>query len=100
MKPLIIIPDANQKTITMTIEDFKKTIGEVWEEGYKEGQTMKQINSFPLVSATPYIDTIKQGPSSVCNEATVANEVTNKRLFNEINTINNCAEELKLKNIW
>ena len=52
MKPLIIIPDANQKTITLTIEDFKKTVSDVWEDGYKEGQATRKSNLSDWITTT------------------------------------------------
>lgn len=90
MKPLIIIPDANQKTITMSIEEFKKIIGDVWEEGYKEGQVKEKTNSFPYISTTPYIQPFKQGPSctfdeasSICSEAKTVDNFINKRTYDK-----------------
>ena len=80
-KPIIIIPDENQKTITMSIEEFKKTISEVWEEGYKEGQAMEKTNSYPF----PWITTTN-GPSCACSthseDKTVDNFI-NKRTYDK-----------------
>lgn len=99
MKPLIIIPDSNQKTITMEIEAFKKIISDVWEEGYKEGQEKGKTNSFPYISTTPYINLCEQGPSSVCdsrNEAKTVDNFINKRTYDTGSSI---SKETKT-NVW
>jgi hypothetical protein len=90
MKPLIIIPDSNQKTITMEIEAFKKIISDVWEEGYKEGQEKGKTNSFPYITTTPYIQPFEQGPSityddasSICSEAKTSDNFINKRTYDK-----------------
>lgn len=82
MKPLIIIPDSNQKTITMTIEDFKKTITEVWEDGYKEGMTKNNSLTMPYSPNYPFISTTEITCGS--NEATtVTTNVDKKRTFDK-----------------
>lgn len=90
MKPLIIIPDGNQKTITMEIEAFKKLIGDVWEEGYKEGQEKEKTNSFSYISTTPYLNLCEQGPScaydeasSICSKAKTSDNFINKRTYDK-----------------
>ena len=90
MKPLIIIPDGNQKTITMSIEEFKKLIGDVWEEGYKEGQVIEKTNSNPLpwitTTTSPHIRYETEGPSCCCSdhsEAKTVDNFINKRTYDK-----------------
>lgn len=93
MKPIIIIPDENQKTITMSIEEFKKTISEVWEEGYKEGQIIEKTKcgEFPWKTPTnPYhhdhVHYDIEGPSCACNihsEAKPVDNFINKRTYDK-----------------
>lgn len=90
MKPIIIIPDSNQKTITMTVEEFKKTIGEVWEEGYKEGQQVTKMNLTPYYPTTPYEPYCD---SDKCMTTTTTN-IINKRTFKN----DKCA--VNSDNIW
>lgn len=103
MKPIIIIPDENQKTITMSIEEFKKTISEVWEEGYKEGQAMENLRTYPY----PYITTTNpahihyetEGPSCVCsgyNEGKTVDNFINKRTYDKGSSI---SKDAKI-NVW
>ena len=103
MKPLIIIPDANQKNITMSVEEFKKIISEVWEEEYKEGQIMETTKSKPFSYITPtyspYVEDCKQGPSSVCGICsgdTIGDNFINKRTFDKESSI---SKDTKI-NVW
>lgn len=106
MKPLIIIPDEKQTTITMTIDDFKKTINDVWEAGYKEGRADKENCTLsPLPYNIKGVSTNKcETPSSICQtEKNISNEIINKRTFDFISgNANNTNVELQgqIENIW
>jgi hypothetical protein len=94
MKPLIIIPDENQKTITMPIENFKELIAEVWEEGYKEGQEKRIISTFPNAKR-PLFDESSKINSEDNNSFT--KWVDSKRTFEEFDNLMN---NKKQTNIW
>ena len=108
MKPLIIIPDANQKTITMTIEDFKKTISDVWDQGYKEGQIAEKVTekSYPTILQNDNwwekvtLDGTGNGyyPGSISTTTTLLNseQAKNKRTFDKGSAISKDSES----NVW
>ena len=117
MKPLIIIPDENQKTITMTIEDFKKTINDVWEQAYKEGQSNQLSWLTPYIPYTTGNTKITSTPSTT-TPSSISSNIDNKRTFEKTEasfekteasiqtpssiyaTINKLDNACKVANVW
>ena len=88
MKPMIIIPEGlngKQNTITMTVVDFKKTINDVWEDGYKEGQRdnliTKFINSCDEQNEPKVKNKLASDRKRVFSDITIETEDNNKDIW-------------------
>ena len=116
MKPLIIIPDGTQKTITLTVDDFKKIISDTWEAGYKEGKDNIDrtiVNNLATYTGQPetispyYIPCSCTSSDSSTSSATAKNcsnkateKISTKRLFEADNLHKKTVCNKDSNNVW
>ena len=60
MKPVVIYPNNQTNTITLTKEEFEKYLNEAYEQGKADGKYQTTIpwiipNSFPTTTYEPYV---------------------------------------------